>query len=1187
MTNTQTQTATQTVTATHTATTTTTSTGTRTATLTQTATQTRTLTNTQTQSATQTATQTYTSTATQTGTATRTATVTQTATQTKTATKTPTGTSTSTITVTTTPTVTSTVTTTSTTTPTSTRTATTTVTNTPTVTSASTITVTNTPTVTSTVTNTSTATPTLTTTATQTVTNTPTLTSTATTTVTNTPTVTSTVTNTSTATPTLTTTATQTVTNTPTVTSTATTTVTNTPTVTSTVTNTGTITPTNTTTVTQTVTNTPTVTNTTTITATSTPTVTNTVTSTSTTTPTITTTSTATRSSTSTVTGTATGTQAATGTTTTTTTNTVTATNTTTGTITTTVTTTSSSNVDGGVGLDGDGDVGSAACLQNWQNSGACGQWCLEQSQTDLADCVAYLACYLANNCGPTTCGGQDQVCGVNVVRPAEGTAPKNIADQVYQCLACAGSSPVSSCANPLAPDTTPCSGGDGGVEAGTCQSGVCMVVAGTGSTTSTGTATNTTTSTATSTATATVTSTGVVDAGTTSDATAGGCLLNWRSTTCGEWCVNQPQADWANCVAFLDCYENHNCSPATCGANPDDVCGVNKVAPAMGVAPKTIADKVYQCLACPGSSPVTSCADIPDTAPCTDGNACTKGDRCFGGVCTPGTSVTCMASDQCHNQGLCDPASGLCSNPPKDDGSPCEDGDACTTGDTCKSGLCTSGTPVVCNGGNSGTIAYCDSTQGCQRAVIFAGDLSTPGDSTPGDLVPVVNCVVHTAPGYYTAIFGYQNNTPGNLAMPLGDQNTLSLSGGGDINDTLPIWFLTGKHDGAMVIYAQDPQSLTWTLDGSSATATTDSSSCTIDYSGNIPTVRDSTTNQPLFNLPVQPDQPPEQYRYMNLSGQILPTDQVSNQTFGKTDGTFAVTDDGAATYRIPLWLPAGRNGVEPKLALVYNSNVGDGILGMGWKVEGLSMITRCAQDYARDGRRRAIQFDNLDRLCLDGQRLVLYSGTYNQTGSEYRTEYDRNLKIVQVGEDSLDGVANSPTGFLVYLPDGTRQSYGLPSAGAPAGYLGAPTAVMQANRATVTIDDSNETVPDPTVAYDTPVRLGWALASSRDRYDNVISYAYNPTDDYVGESGETVVDFRPESIEYTSNMSASGETLADRFVTFLYDQGLTRSDVRESYVSGLPLRTGHALTGNQDRRPQPNSPRYFADVQPWICDE
>ena len=44
--------------------------------------------------------------------------------------------------------------------------------------------------------------------------------------------------------------------------------------------------------------------------------------------------------------------------------------------------------------------------------------------------------------------------------------------------------------------------------------------------------------------------------------------------------------------------------------------------------------------------------------------------------------------------------------------------------------------------------------------------------------------------------------------------------------------------------------------------------------------------------------------------------------------------------------------------------------------------MITRCAQDYARDGRRRAIQFDNLDRLCLDGQRLVLYSGTYNQTG-------------------------------------------------------------------------------------------------------------------------------------------------------------------------------------------------------------
>src|SRR5216684_665797 len=41
---------------------------------------------------------------------------------------------------------------------------------------------------------------------------------------------------------------------------------------------------------------------------------------------------------------------------------------------------------------------------------------------------------------------------------------------------------------------------------------------------------------------------------------------------------------------------------------------------------------------------------------------------------------VTCTASDQCHVAGTCDPATGMCSNPPKANGTACNDGNACTT---------------------------------------------------------------------------------------------------------------------------------------------------------------------------------------------------------------------------------------------------------------------------------------------------------------------------------------------------------------------------------------------------------------------------------------------------------------------------------------------------------------------------
>lgn len=146
-------------------------------------------------------------------------------------------------------------------------------------------------------------------------------------------------------------------------------------------------------------------------------------------------------------------------------------------------------------------------------------------------------------------------------------------------------------------------------------------------------------------------------------------------------------------------------------------------------------------------------------------------------------------------------------------------------------------------------------------------------------------------------------------------------------------------------------------------------------------------------------------------------------------TSAEFAVSDGGAATLSVPLQVPRGIGGMEPKLALNYASGTSNGLLGWGWSLAGPSAITRCPKTRLADGVRGAVSFTTADRFCLDGQRLETVDtaantdALYGAAGAEYRTERDSFARIKAVGQWA-PGV---PLGFRVETKSGLVLEFGL----------------------------------------------------------------------------------------------------------------------------------------------------------------
>ncbi|MFH6945048.1 RHS repeat-associated core domain-containing protein [Flavobacterium sp. FlaQc-50] len=159
-------------------------------------------------------------------------------------------------------------------------------------------------------------------------------------------------------------------------------------------------------------------------------------------------------------------------------------------------------------------------------------------------------------------------------------------------------------------------------------------------------------------------------------------------------------------------------------------------------------------------------------------------------------------------------------------------------------------------------------------------------------------------------------------------------------------------------------------------------------------------------------------------LSFFILFTPFVFSQNFTDTKGELQISASGTATYTLPVATPPSIKGVAPIINLNYSSGVRGGIAGQGWSINSISTISRIASRRDIDGFVDGVDFDVDDKLSLDGQRLLIKTGTYWTAGSTYETEYKSNTKI----ELKIEGTI---TYFIVTAPDGSRSWYGSKGSG------------------------------------------------------------------------------------------------------------------------------------------------------------
>src|SRR4029077_11107522 len=99
---------------------------------------------------------------------------------------------------------------------------------------------------------------------------------------------------------------------------------------------------------------------------------------------------------------------------------------------------------------------------------------------------------------------------------------------------------------------------------------------------------------------------------------------------------------------------------------------------------------------------PLSGCThpNAADGSGCDDATVCNGHEVCVGGGCTGGTALSCADTNPCTCD-VCDAVAG-CQHPNVADGTECKDSNICNGTETCVGGVCSPGSTLSCDDNNA-----------------------------------------------------------------------------------------------------------------------------------------------------------------------------------------------------------------------------------------------------------------------------------------------------------------------------------------------------------------------------------------------------------------------------------------------------------------------------------------------------
>ncbi|MDA8824617.1 hypothetical protein N9N17_01810, partial [Schleiferiaceae bacterium] len=244
-----------------------------------------------------------------------------------------------------------------------------------------------------------------------------------------------------------------------------------------------------------------------------------------------------------------------------------------------------------------------------------------------------------------------------------------------------------------------------------------------------------------------------------------------------------------------------------------------------------------------------------------------------------------------------------------------------------------------------------------------------------------------------------------------------------------------------------------------------------------------------------------------------------------------------GAANISYPLEIPAGRNGMQPSLALTYSSDGGSSWVGYGWSL--------AAPSISVDTRWGAPRFDpsNETELYSYNGQVLVYPDNYlpHRTATEYnnasgKSEYARLTGSVRFFERTTSGYSkierhgSSTSGYYWTVTTSDNTVY----------YYGTTNGTTQDGGSTLLNDNGHA--------------VQWYLTKVKDKWGNEITYSYT-TKNYTNTmvdmvDGSTAIIL--SAINYTGHDGTSGKYDIE-FTTDTWSQNGYRKDGTVSLKKGV----------------------------------